>query len=110
MSLEEFVRKVCDISFVFTELATAEFDSATPIISSLLHELLTDAPSYSRCPHHGVYNYDCSLGACNTIRIQKTGLFVIMHDGQRFDSHPLVTYLKSRLPNMFPDVQFQSTD
>ena len=100
------MRKVCDITFTFADLATAEFDSDSPCVSPVLDKLLRQAPSFVRCPHHGIYNYECSLGASNTIRIQQSGLFVIMHDGDCFDSHPLFTYLQSELTAIFPHALF----
>ena len=100
------MRKVCEIAFTFDGLASAEFDAITPCISRTLDDLLRGAPSFARCLHHGIYNYKCSLGSFNTIRIQKSGLFIIMHDGKCFDSHPLIAYLKSELISLFPDAQF----
>ena len=100
------MRKVCDINFTFDELSSAEFGSHAPTVSPTLDGLLRAAPSFARCPHHGIYTYECSLGAFNTIRIQKSGLFVIMHDGERFESHPLLAYLDNELSSIFPHVQF----
>jgi hypothetical protein len=102
------MRKVCDITFEFDDLTGAEYDAQTPRVSQTLDAVLRGAPSFVRSPHHGIYNYECSLGACNTIRIENTGLFVIMHDGECFDRHPLLVYLEAKLPTLFPSVRFHS--
>lgn len=102
------MRTICDVTFECDELTGAEFDALSPNVSQTLDRLLRGAPSFVRSPHHGIYNYECSLGAYNTIRIQKTGLFVIMHDGTSFGHHPLLVYLEAELPARFPIVRFDS--
>lgn len=98
--------ETCIVTFECEELSGAEFDAESPNVSLTLDTLLRAAPSFVQCPHHGIYNYHCSLGAYNTIRIEKTGLFVIMHDGKRFDQHPLLVHLEATLSALFPNVQF----
>ena len=102
----KMTRKVCEIRFSFDELAFAEFDSDSPKVSPVLDQLLRRAPAFERCMHHGIYNYDCSIGSDNTVRVQKSGLLVIMHDGECFDQHPLLDYLQSEMYALFPDAQF----
>jgi hypothetical protein len=100
------MREICSVTFECADLLGAEFDAQSPNASRTLDTLLRTAPSFVRCPHHGIYNYASSLGAYNTIRIEKTGLFVIMHDGKCFGQHALLVHLEATLSALFPNVQF----
>ena len=102
------MRTVCSVKFSFDDLAGAHFDAEPPVVSALLDDLLRRAPDFAQCRHHGVYNYNNTLGVFNTIRIQRDGLFVIMHDGKCFDTHPLIEYLTTTLADSFRDIQFDA--
>ena len=103
------MRQVSNITFTFEELATAEFNALEPLASPLLDNLLRNAPGFAKNPHHGIYNYDNTLGVHNLISVQENGLFVIMHDGLAFERHPLIAYLETVLPKHFSDIEFVNT-
>ena len=98
------------ICFEFEDLETAGLYSANPVVSDLLHGILSAGPSFEDTNPTGHYRYRNALGVFNFVGIHNFGLHVTLHDGKRLDPHPLKVYLEAQFKAQFPDATFNWFD